>query len=119
MHTLTRLTLCGVIFAAAVSCAGDSDYLPSKITAFAPEDCKPVVEQEIDHTPIDRSKITDISYIAHQFSGGETGEEYRYQAWLSFNSCTGHYVIDMNRYCQVDRRFTTAQCTLEKIVASK
>lgn len=118
MRTITRLSLCGLLFASLASCAGNSDYLPSQITAYEPEDCKPVVEQDLDRTHIDRNKISEIVYLTHHYAGGEMGDDYRYQAWLSFNSCTGHYVLDMNKYCQIERRFTTASCRTEDIVAA-
>jgi|TARA_R110002094_G_scaffold41611_1_gene54004 hypothetical protein len=119
MKSINRLVFCGLVFVSATSCTGDPEYLPSGLTPYAPEDCKPVVEQEIDRLDIDRNKITGTDYLTSYLSDGEVGNDYNYQAWMRFNSCTGHYVVDMNKACQIERSYAMGNCRLEDIIASK
>ncbi|MEX0583329.1 MAG: hypothetical protein WD185_06635 [Sneathiella sp.] len=119
MQYIQKLAICGLAFFAVSSCTGDEDYLPKKIAAFGPEDCKPVVEQEIDRIAIDRSKISKIEYLTYHISEGEDGEEYNYQGWLSFNNCKGNYVVDMNRLCQIQAAYPRGNCKTEDILAQK
>ncbi|WP_340150725.1 hypothetical protein [uncultured Sneathiella sp.] len=119
MQHIQKLAICGVAFFAVSSCAGDKDYLPANIAAYGPEDCKPVVEQAIDRADIDRSKISKIDYLTYYISESEAGEQYNYQGWLSFKDCTGNYVVDMNRYCQIQTAYPRGNCRMQDIVAQK
>ncbi|MFC4272168.1 hypothetical protein GQF03_14575 [Sneathiella chungangensis] len=114
-----KLAICGTIFFAASSCFGNPDYLPSRIAAYGPEDCKPVVEQEIDRLHIDRQKITKIDYITFYISDSESGNEYNYQGWINFNNCTGNYVVNMNKSCQILSEYPMGSCRLEDVLAKK
>lgn len=117
MRYIQKLAICGFTFFAVSSCTGTEGYLPANIAAYGPEDCKPVVEQAIDKAEIDRSKISKIEYLKYYISESDAGEEYNYQGWLSFNNCKGNYVVDMNRYCQIQTTYPRGNCRMEDIIA--
>lgn len=119
MQNFRNIAICGVALFAIASCTSNSEYLQGSIAAFGPKDCKPVVEQQIDRLNIERNKISKIEYLTYYISESDAGEEYNYQGWLSFNSCKGNFVVDMNKSCQIERTYPTGNCRMEDIVAQK
>ncbi|MDF2365701.1 hypothetical protein [Sneathiella sp.] len=119
MQNIRNLAVCGIAVFAISSCTGNEGYLQQNIAAFGPEDCEPVVEQQIDRLKIDRSKITRIDYLTYYISESESGETYNFQGWLDFNNCKGNFVVDMNRSCQIERTYPTGNCRMEDIVAQQ
>ncbi|MZR29299.1 hypothetical protein [Sneathiella litorea] len=117
MQNFRNILICGISFFALSSCAGNEDYLQQSIAAFGPEDCEPVVEQQIDRLKIDRNKISNIDYLTYHISEGDSGEEYNYQGWVSFNNCKGNFVVDMNKSCQILKTYSLGNCRMEDIVA--
>jgi hypothetical protein len=99
-----------------LSACAESDYLPGTIAAYDAIDCAPVVEQEITERSIDRENITKIEYLKTAVFEGEIGEQYDYEAWLSFKNCKGNFVVKMNRSCQVNTVYPRYECQLDKIV---
>ncbi|PHQ71348.1 MAG: hypothetical protein COB93_03380 [Sneathiella sp.] len=106
-------------FALLASCAEDKDYLQSGISAYEPEDCAPVVEQHLDRLAFKKEGISKIEYLTSRISEGPAGEEYNYEAWLSFKNCTGNYAIVMNRFCQISNSYTTGNCELGSLTEPK
>ncbi|MCF8467557.1 MAG: hypothetical protein K9G33_09170 [Sneathiella sp.] len=119
MNKFAKLAFSGLAFVAVSSCGGNEDYLQKNITANEPEDCKPVVEKEIDRLKIDRSNIEKTDYITYYISQSDTGEEYNYQGWMHFKNCSGNFVVNMNRFCQIQTTFSTGNCQLDKLIAKK
>jgi|19_taG_2_1085344.scaffolds.fasta_scaffold240303_1 hypothetical protein len=117
MQNLRKILICGITFIAVTSCSSNESNLQQGIAAFGPEDCKPVVEQQINDTNIDRNKISKIDYLTYYISESDSGEEYNYQGWISFNSCQGNFVVDMNRSCQIIKTYPMGNCRMEDIVA--
>ncbi|MAZ03815.1 MAG: hypothetical protein CMN56_11820 [Sneathiella sp.] len=119
MQHIQKLAICGLAFFTVSSCTVSDDYLPASIAAFEAKDCEPVVEQAIDKADIDRGKISKIEYLKHVISESDAGEEYNYQGWVNFNNCNGNYVVDMNRYCQIQTTYPRGNCKMQDIVAQK
>ena len=119
MQNFRNIVTCGVALFAIASCTSNNEYLQKSIAAFGPKDCKPVVEQQIDRLNIERSKISKIEYLTYYISESDAGEEYNYQGWLSFNSCKGNFVVDMNKSCQIERTYLMGNCRMEDIDAQK
>ena len=117
MTKFAKLAFCSMAFITISSCGGNPEYLQKSIAAYGPEDCKPVVENEIDRLKIDRSNITKVDYLKEYISESESGEEYKYQGWMHFKNCKGNFVINMNRFCQIQTTFSTGDCQLDKLVA--
>ena len=117
MIKFAKLAFSSLAFVALSSCGGNEDYLQKNIAAYGPEDCKPVVEKEIDNLKIDRGNITKTDYLTYYISQSETGEEYNYQSWMHFKNCKGNFVVNMNRFCQIQTTFSTGDCDLDKLVA--
>ncbi len=107
----TAIALSGLLIAGQAS-AGS---LQSHIAAYAPEDCKPVVDQVVSEKRIDKKNISKIQYLTDYVSEGENGEILNYQAWFSFKNCRGNYVVNMNKVCQIESTWGTDGCKLDRI----
>ncbi len=114
-----RVVVGAALLAVAVTGTAKADYLQKSITAYKPEDCKPVVEQVIDDRGIDRDNITKIEYLTYYISDSEAGEDYHFQAWMNFKNCKGNFVVDMNRACQIDKAYSMGNCDQEAIGVRK
>ncbi|GLQ05520.1 hypothetical protein [Sneathiella chinensis] len=103
---LLALILSGIWGTTAM--AGSSIY--STLAPYEPEDCKPVVEQNLKEQNADFNKIYRIEYLTRYLNMSEDAEEYNYEAWVSFGTCTGNYAIIMDKGCMIRRTFLTGQC---------
>ncbi|MBL4740904.1 MAG: hypothetical protein JKY12_07905 [Sneathiella sp.] len=90
--------------------------LQSQIAAYDAEDCAPVVEQELSAQSIDPKKISKIEYITiHKNPGDDFGEDFEYEGWISFDTCKGNYVVNMDRACFINQAYATHECKIEGI----
>ena len=103
------------LFAFSFPAIATSGSLVENIAAFDAKDCEPVVNQEIDKLGIDRSKISQMQYVTNDVDRRKFVGISNYQAWLSFKSCKGNYVINMNKDCQIESTWGTDQCKLDDI----
>ncbi|MCG8492492.1 MAG: hypothetical protein MI743_12810 [Sneathiellales bacterium] len=89
-----------------------ANSVQSTLSVYEAQDCKPVVDKMLSRQDIDRSQLTKIEYITIEVKPGEDfGEDYIYEAWLNFGSCTGNMVISMDRACFIRQSYKTGTCS--------
>lgn len=106
--------LFGVILATALSFQAFpalSGSVQSSIAAYDAEDCAPVVEDKISSLSIHQDQIKRINYITIQYNPSDDAEVYEYESWISFASCPGNLVINMDNACFVNKMYAKGGCT--------
>lgn len=105
--------LFGVILATAFSFQvfpAVSGSVQSNIAAYEAEDCAPVVEDKLSSLSIRQDQIKRINYITRFYNPGDDGETYEFESWISFASCPGNLVINMNNACVVNQMYAKGGC---------
>jgi len=88
-----------------------ADSIQSTLSVYEAKDCEPVVNDALTRKKIDRSRLTKTEYITIELNPGEDlGEDYTYEAWLSFAGCRGNMVISMDRACFIQQTYKTGTC---------
>ncbi len=77
--------------------------------SYGASSCEAVVTDRISQTDIDQDDVRTIAYTV-QRSGGEAALVRGIDAWVSFHSCKGSLVINMNRECHIKQVYTRGGC---------
>jgi len=104
--TLRSRTLATVL-AAAVA-------LPLALPAasLAAEQCQAQVDAALQKHAISPSDVKSMKVTARS-RGGKAANNFRLDAWVRLNSCSGYVMVNMTRGCLVQQSYTTGDCKIE------
>ena len=77
--------------------------------------CDTVVTERLDRLNIDSADVRSIYYARRIQTRGDDDRVVGIDAWVSFHSCKGSLVIDMDRHCRVRQVYTRHECEVPGI----
>ncbi len=77
--------------------------------------CERTVAERLDRLNVDRSDVRSIFYEVRRQAGRDTTRVFDILAWVSFHSCKGNLVIQMDRHCHVRQVYTRGECEVPGI----
>ena len=86
----------------------------SVCAAYGANPCETVVTERLNQLDIDIADIRSIVYI-RRIKTGEHERVIGIDAWVSFHSCKGNLVINMNRHGYVTQVYTRGECEVPGI----
>ncbi|GAB4374404.1 MAG: hypothetical protein Kow00114_36970 [Kiloniellaceae bacterium] len=73
--------------------------------------CEAEVKQALQDQGVATSDVQSIT-VKNRARGAKSPTNYGRAAWVRLNSCSGHVVVNMTRYCMVQDLYTTGDCSL-------
>ena len=89
-----------------------SSSIQSTLSVFGAEDCAPVVEEKLSALSIKKEQVTEIYYIAKAFGSSEDAEYIEFEGWVSFASCPGNIVINLDNACFISQTYARGGCNI-------
>lgn len=114
MHSRLALVLPAV--AAVLSGGAPAGAQDPEALGRRPEDCIPVVNQQLDRLGIkDVRRIFFSRQISGSggFLGDGGGRVVGYEAWVKLQRCDGSLVVDLTPECWVRQVYTRSYCTID------
>ncbi len=103
------------LFLAALLLAGGFCFgLSAPSPAMANDPCRDVVLKELDARSVPRDDMAEVRYFQQTGRapgfGARRSQVTGYDAWVSFHSCEGNLVLQLNRWCQLQTSYWRGNC---------
>lgn len=79
--------------------------------AVAADPCEAAINQALQDSGVAASDVQSVT-VKNRARGAKSPTNYGRAAWVRLNSCSGHVVVNMTRYCMVQDVYTTGDCRL-------
>lgn len=79
------------------------------VSAAEASACEAEVKKALQEAQIPQSDVKKITIIAER-DGGNAPRITGYTGWVSRNSCSGNFVVNMSTSCRVKSTYSTGEC---------
>ncbi len=73
--------------------------------------CEAQIDKALLELSVPQGDVKSVK-IAKRSGGAKSGSNYKLDAWIRLNSCSGYLMINMTRHCVVQQSYTTGDCSV-------
>lgn len=85
--------------------------LSANVKSAAAAECEAQVNQALREMSVPQDNVKSVK-VVKQGKGGMSASNYKLDAWIRLNSCSGYLMINMTRHCMVQQSYTTGDCSV-------